>query len=361
MKAMIPVSIPVFLKGKPMQPITSALLAWYDRSARILPWRGIHDPYRTWVSEAMLQQTRVETVLSYYQRFLDRFPDLPSLAAADEPDVLKVWEGLGYYSRARNLLNGARMVMEQYHGIIPADPAQLRTICGIGPYMAGAIASIAFDVPVPAVDGNVIRVVSRLYGIRKNAAAPAVRREIESVAASLVPPERPGDHNQAVMDLGATICVPGTPDCERCPLSVFCDAYRTGDAPDLPVLPKARKPKSLSWTVLIIRSGNRVLLHRRTEKLLQGLWCFPMLEGFLSDSDLPARVESALRFTARNPLDRGTARHVFTHQIWEMRLFSLTADENAAAPAGYEFVEIPDIRNKALPAAMNAALRALNQ
>ena len=159
-----------------MHPITAALLAWYDRNARTLPWRGIHDPYRTWVSEAMLQQTRVETVLSYYDRFLSRFPDLPSLADADEADVLKLWEGLGYYSRSRNLLKGARMVMEQYDGCLPADPEQLRSICGIGPYMAGAIASIAFDIPVPAVDGNVIRVISRLYGIREDAAIPAVRR-----------------------------------------------------------------------------------------------------------------------------------------------------------------------------------------
>lgn len=344
-----------------MHPITDALLAWYDRSARTLPWRGIHDPYRTWVSEAMLQQTRVETVLSYYDRFLSRFPDLPSLAAAEEADVLKLWEGLGYYSRARNLLKGARMVMESCGGQLPADPEQLRAICGIGPYMAGAIASIAFDVPVPAVDGNVIRVVSRLYGIREDASFPAVRRNIESLAASLVPADRPGDHNQAVMDLGATVCVPGTPDCGRCPLSAFCDAYRAGDAADLPVLPKARKPKVIPWTVLVIRSGDRVLLRRRTEKLLQGLWCFPMLEGHLSAEDLPAAVKSKLCLPVSNPMSYGKARHVFTHQVWDMALFSLSAGENSAAPAGYEFVETGDIKNRALPAAMNAALKALNQ
>ncbi len=342
-----------------MHPITAALLAWYDRNARTLPWRGIHDPYRTWVSEAMLQQTRVETVLSYYDRFLSRFPDLPSLADADEADVLKLWEGLGYYSRSRNLLKGARMVMEQYGGCLPADPEQLRSICGIGPYMAGAIASIAFDIPVPAVDGNVIRVISRLYGIREDAAIPAVRRNIESLAAALVPPERPGDHNQAVMDLGATVCVPGTPDCGRCPLSGFCDACSRGDASDLPVLPKARKPKVIPWTVLILRSGSRVLLRRRTEKLLQGLWCFPMLEGHIPSKDLPAAVQSKLHLSARDPMEKGTARHIFTHQVWDMTLFSLTADANAPAPAGYEFVEIEDIKNRALPAAMNTALKAL--
>ena len=342
-----------------MHPITTALLAWYDQNARVLPWRGVRDPYRTWVSEAMLQQTRVETVLSYYDRFLARFPDLPSLAAADEADVLKLWEGLGYYSRARNLLRGASMVMEKFGGSLPADPTQLRAICGIGPYMAGAIASIAFDVPVPAVDGNVIRVVSRLYGIRDSVSVPAVRRKIESLATAMVPPERPGDHNQAVMDLGATVCIPGTPDCNRCPLSAFCDAFHCGDAADLPVLPESHRPKVIPWTLLIIRSGNRVLLRRRTEKLLQGLWCFPMLEGRLSPEDLTSAVSAKLRLSVRDPRDCGSARHVFTHQVWEMVLFSLSADGDAAAPAGYSFVEIGDVKNRAFPAAMNAALRAL--
>ena len=192
-----------------MDRITASLLSWYDRCARILPWRGFHDAYRTWISEAMLQQTRVETVLSYYPRFLERFPDLPSLARASETDVLKAWEGLGYYSRARNLWKGAKQVMEEYGGTLPSDPSELRRICGIGPYSAGAIASIAYDVPVPAVDGNVIRVISRLYGIRTDAFESGTRRRIEDLAVSLVPEQRPGDHNQAMMDLGATVCVPG--------------------------------------------------------------------------------------------------------------------------------------------------------
>ena len=342
-----------------MHPVTAALLTWYDRSARKLPWRGIHDPYRTWVSEAMLQQTRVETVLSYYDRFLERFPDLPSLAAADESEVLKLWEGLGYYSRARNLLRGARTVLEDFGGRIPSDPALLRGICGIGPYMAGAIASIAYDVPVPAVDGNVIRVLSRLGGIRKDASSPAVRREITSLAASLVPSERPGDHNQALMDLGASVCVPGTPDCARCPLSVFCDAFRQGDAADLPLLPKARIPRTIPWTVLIVRSGSRVLLRRRTEKLLQGLWCFPMLEGHPGTGELPALAWSALGLALRDLRPHGNARHVFTHQIWDMQLLSCTVAPDACAPEEYEFVDVAEIKNRALPAAMNAAIRAL--
>lgn len=344
-----------------MHPVSSALLSWYDRNARVLPWRGIHDSYRTWVSEAMLQQTRVETVLPYYSRFLSRFPTLSSLAEADESDVLKHWEGLGYYSRARNLLAGARQVMRDFNGSLPQDPEKLRKISGIGPYMAGAIASIAFDIPVPAVDGNVIRVISRLYNIVEDASRPAVRRKIESIAAELVPPERPGDHNQALMDLGSGICVPGTPDCSRCPLSSFCRSLSSGNPADLPVLPKSRPQKVIPWTVLIIRSGGRVLLRRRTEKLLQGLWCFPMVEGCLTPEEAAEAAYKALGLPARILCSCGKARHVFTHQVWEMNLISLLSETDLPAPKGYCWIPVPDIRKIALPSAMNAAVRALDE
>ena len=344
-----------------MEPLTATLLAWYDRCARTLPWRGFHDAYRTWVSEAMLQQTRVETVLSYYDRFLSRFPDLPALASASEAEVLKAWEGLGYYSRARNLWLGARQVMDSFGGVLPRDPDLLRQIRGIGPYTAGAIASIAYDLPVPAVDGNVIRVLSRLYGIRTDALAPDTRRRIDSLAAALVPEERPGDHNQAVMDLGATVCVPGTPDCGRCPLSSFCDAFRAGDAADLPVLPKAKPPKVIPYAVLLIFSGGRVLLRQRTEKLLQGLWCFPMFEGEPDAEELRKLIRGKLRLDCSLPADAGSARHVFTHQVWQMRLYRTDAEASASAPAGYTFVPLSRLRSLPLPAAMNAAVAALTR
>ena len=344
-----------------MHPLTAALLDWYDRCARVLPWRGFHDAYRTWVSEAMLQQTRVETVLSYYDRFLERFPTLASLAEAPESDVLKLWEGLGYYSRARNLHNGAMDVMQQYGGILPRDPEKLKKIRGIGPYTAGAIASIAYDVPVPAVDGNVIRVLSRIYGIRTDALQPDTRKHIEELAASLVPEERPGDHNQAVMDLGATVCVPGTPNCDACPLSAFCDAYKTGDAADLPILPKAKPQKIIPWAVLLIRSGDRVLMRKRTEKLLQGLWCFPMFEGESAPEDLLPLVSKKLHLYLSPLRDAGSARHVFTHQIWQMRLYKTDAEASASAPAGYEFIPLDQMKDLTLPAAMNAAVAALTR
>jgi A/G-specific adenine glycosylase len=344
-----------------MNNIPAALLDWYDRCARVLPWRGFHDAYRTWVSEAMLQQTRVETVLSYYDRFLSRFPDLPSLAAAPEADVLKSWEGLGYYSRARNLWKGAKQVVSEYGGVLPRDPVLLRKISGIGPYTAGAIASIAYDVPVPAVDGNVIRVLTRIFGIRTDALEPGTRRRIEALAISLVPAERPGDYNQAVMDLGATVCVPGTPDCSRCPLSAFCDAFRAGDASDLPVLPKARPQKTIPYAVLLIRSGNRVLMRQRTERLLQGLWCFPMLEGTFPSDELIAHVHRELNISCRDPKNAGSARHVFTHQIWQMQLYTMSAEASATAPAGYEFIALDRLSSLPLPVAMNAAASVIKK
>ena len=344
-----------------MDQITAALLDWYDRCARVLPWRGFHDAYRTWVSEAMLQQTRVETVLSYYPRFLERFPTLASLAEAPEADVLKVWEGLGYYSRARNLRKGAQQVMAEYSGILPRDPEKLKTICGIGPYSAGAIASIAYDIPVPAVDGTVIRVMSRLYGIRTDALVPETRRRIESLAAALVPAERPGDHNQAVMDLGATICVPGTPDCARCPLSLFCNACKAGDAADLPVLPKAKPQKVIPYAVLLIRSADRVLMRRRTENLLNGLWCFPMFEGEFTAEDLHRQVQKKLSLALSEPVPSGTARHVFTHQIWQMSIYETSAEASASAPDGYSFVPLDQLDQLTLPVAMNAAVSILTR
>ena len=344
-----------------MEPITAALLSWYDRCARELPWRGFHDAYRTWVSEAMLQQTRVETVLSYYPRFLDRFPTLFSLAEAPEADVLKAWEGLGYYSRARNLWKGAKQVASEYGGRLPSDPAELRKICGIGPYSAGAIASIAYDVPVPAVDGNVVRVVSRVFGIRTDVSAPAVRRRIEGIAASLVPAERPGDHNQAVMDLGATVCVPGTPDCGRCPLSSFCDAFRSGDAADLPLLPRAKPQKTVAYDVLLVLSGDRVLMRQRSERLLQGLWCFPMLEGAKTPEELFSQAEKTLSMALSAPVYAGSARHVFTHQVWQMTIYKTGAEASASAPAGYSFVPVSRLGDLAIPAAMSAAVALLTR
>ena len=337
-----------------MNPITESLLAWYDRCARVLPWRGIHDPYRTWVSEAMLQQTRVETVLNYYGRFLARFPSLRDLAEAPEEDVLKLWEGLGYYSRARNLHQGAGQVMRDYQGVLPSDPALLRKIKGIGPYTACAIASIAYGVPVPAVDGNVIRVISRLFLLPDNPLEPGPRRRIEELAEALVPADRPGDHNQAMMDLGATVCVPGTPDCGACPVAAFCRARAEGDPAELPNLPQARPPRIISYDVPVIAAENRVLVYRRKEKMLQGLWCFPLLEGSRTAEQLKREIEKKTGLRVELPGFQAPARHVFTHQVWEMKIWLCQALPGAAPSPDFSLISRADLERLPFPTAMKA-------
>lgn len=339
---------------------SSLLLKWYDQNARTLPWRGIHDPYRTWVSETMLQQTRVETVIGYYARFLERFPTVEALAAAPQDDVLKLWEGLGYYSRARNLHKGAQQVVAEHNGVIPDDVAALKRISGIGPYTAGAIASIAYDQPVPAVDGNVIRVVSRLKGIRENVGIPSVRRALEHAAAQLVPEQRPGDFNQAVMDLGAAVCVPGTPSCERCPLRKICDAYEAGDAEELPVLPRKTPPKQLHYDLCLVFAGERVLMRQRTETMLQGLWVYPMLEGEHTAKQLPRALQRLTKLSIGEASPVGEAKHVFTHQVWMMRMYIMHTEADAEAPEDWRFVTLEEMEQLAIPTAVRAA-RALVQ
>ncbi len=267
----------------------------------------------------MLQQTRVETVLSYFPRFMARFPTVKSLAEAPEQELLKAWEGLGYYSRARNLQKAAKQVMDTFGGQLPQTAQELQTLSGIGHYTAGAIASIAFSKQCPAVDGNVMRVVSRLKGIREDIGIPSVSRRLYEEAAALVPEGRPGDFNQAMMDLGATVCLPGSPDCDRCPLSVCCNGYQAGDAALLPVKMQARAPRQIAMGVGLITCEGRILAHIRREKLLGGLWVFVLLE----DGDTPAAMAdhlAGLGLEAEYAGDKGNARHIFTHRVWNMHL-----------------------------------------
>ena len=327
------------------------LLTWYDQHARCLPWRGIHNAYCTWVSETMLQQTRVDTVLGYYQRFIQRFPTVEALAAAPVDEVLKLWEGLGYYRRARNLHKGAQQVADM-GGVLPRSVAELKKISGIGDYTAGAIASIAYDQPVPAVDGNVIRVVSRVCGIRENVGIPSVKRRIAQEAASLVPASRPGDFNQAMMDLGATVCVPGTPACEKCPVAALCDAHREGDPEDIPELPRKNPPRVIDYDLCLIVSGEGVLMRQRTETMLQGLWVFPVLEDHHTLKQLPALIKRRL-LPVEDIQPAGEARHVFTHQIWQMKLYTMRT--SAPAPAGWRFIPAAELDTLAIPTAVRAA------
>jgi len=332
---------------------SSALLAWYDAGHRALPWRDTRDPYAIWVSEVMLQQTRAETVIGYYRRFLERFPTVRALAEAPEQELLKAWEGLGYYSRARNLQKAAKRIVAEHGGALPSDAGALATLPGIGPYTAGAIASIAFGRRVAAVDGNVERVIARVAGIREEVTVPSVGRAIRARAAELVPADRPGDFNNALMELGARVCVPGTPDCEACPVRPWCDAHREGDADLLPVKRRVRAPLVEKRGVAIVRWGGQVLVQRRIERMLKGMWQFPNA----LDAWEPSALLRALGLSAEWAGDAGEAKHVFTHRVWEMRLHRFVAQSPAEMPE-CRWVDAAGLDALPLPTAMRAAKKA---
>jgi A/G-specific adenine glycosylase len=261
------------------EKFAETLLTWYGQAARQLPWRGVRDPYGVWVSEIMLQQTRVETVIPYYQRWMKRFPDMASLAKASQQEVLSLWEGLGYYSRARNLQRAAKIVIEEMGGVMPQDVKTLQTLPGIGRYTAGAIASIAFGKDEAALDGNIRRVLARYFNVTEVARSPAGERILWDLAARHLPSSRAGEYNQAMMDLGALICTARSPDCQRCPLAKGCQARRLGIQEERPVT-RAKSPiPHYTVTAAVIcqpARRDRVLISQRPEDgLLGGLWEFP--------------------------------------------------------------------------------------
>lgn len=332
--------------------LSALLLAWYDQHRRVLPFRGTKDPYRIWVSEIMLQQTRTETVGAYYERFLALFPDIFALAAAPEQDVLKAWEGLGYYSRARNLRKAAQVIVSNYDGVFPADLEKLRALPGVGDYTAAAVASIAFDLPAPAMDGNLTRVLARVHDVREDVGTPSGKRHLRALGQEDMPGNRCGDFNQALMDLGATVCTPGTPDCDACPLRTLCGAYAAGDADTLPVKAAAVPPKELSVGVAIVTFGARTLLLERKEALLKGLWVFPLTEAGATPSEMETRLRQ-LGVRARLKKTFGQARHVFTHRIWNMTVYHYLA-EGLDAREG-RWASLAEMNSLPLPTAIRAA------
>jgi A/G-specific adenine glycosylase len=335
--------------------LSNTLLAWYDRHARVLPWRvpwpRKPDPYCVWLSEIMLQQTTVATVKDYFLKFVQLWPDVESLAATPRDDVLKAWAGLGYYARAHNLHACAKVVVEKHGGQFPPDYASLLGLPGIGPYTAGAIAAIAFDLPFAAVDGNVERVLSRLYAIETP--LPASKPEIKQRAQALVPQQRAGDFAQAIMDLGATICTPKNPACALCPWQQNCRGLAEGKATTLPrKAPKAGIPTRLGHAFVVVRDGKELLLRRRPETgLLGGMmevpgsaWQEQALRQPLGDAplQLPWR---------KRP---GVVEHTFTH--FHLRVTVWTADlaESSTAPLdpSYYWVDLADVDGEALPTVM---------
>ncbi|MBR2054668.1 MAG: A/G-specific adenine glycosylase [Clostridia bacterium] len=335
--------------------IHQRLLAWYDIHGRTLPFRGTKDPYRIWVSEIMLQQTRTETAGSYFLRFTQRFPDVFALADAEEQDVLKMWEGLGYYSRARNLHKAAKKVAYEWNGVFPADYEQLLSLPGVGEYTAAAVASIAFDLPHPAMDGNLTRVLSRVHGIREDVGIPSVKRQLLALAQKDMPSKRCGDFNQALMDLGASLCCPGTPDCDKCPLNSLCDACREGDADLLPVKAIQKPPLEIPMAVLIITCKNKILLSQRKEALLKNLWVYPLAEDVSTETEVKNTLgKMGLIPLSITPLEQ--AKHVFSHRVWHMQLWHVETEE-AKEKAGLWFT-YEQMQSLPIPTAVKAARAA---
>ncbi|HIT34464.1 MAG TPA: A/G-specific adenine glycosylase [Candidatus Faecousia intestinigallinarum] len=310
--------------------LPGALLPWYGEHKRDLPWRQDKDPYHVWLSEIMLQQTRVEAVKGYYARFLSALPNVRSLALAEEEQLHKLWEGLGYYTRVRNLKKAAQAVCRDYGGTFPKEYAQVLALPGIGEYTAGAICSIAFDQPIPAVDGNVLRVCARLTDSSRPIDDPAYKKEIRRALAEIYP-RQAGDFTQALMELGATVCGPNRPpECENCPCKAFCQGRRSGRAAGLPVKSPKRSKRLAQKTVFVFCAHGRYALNRRPDKgLLAGLWEFPNCDGFLEPEQ--ALAWAAEKLHPRDIRRQMERKHIFTHIQWDMRCYYIDVSEPGGA------------------------------
>ena len=308
-----------------MENFSVRLLDWFTKNKRPMPWRGTREPYHIWLSEVMLQQTQVSTVISYYNRFIQKYPTLETLASATDEDVLKLWEGLGYYRRCHNFLNAVRMVRDQYHGIVPADPDAFKDLPGVGAYTQAAVLSIAFDKALPVVDGNVIRVVTRVYRITEDSTKTGTRHRIHQRMQQLIPAENPGDFNQAVMELGALVCTPKNPACDVCPLTRDCGAFQDG-APHLyPNIPKKEKIPEYQVGLAVIWHDGKFLIQKRPSiGHLAGLWEFP--GGKCENGESP---EQALDRKCREELGLGvrivkkltTVTHGYSHFKIQVKVF----------------------------------------
>ena len=309
-----------------------SILLWYQKNKRDLPWRKTHDPYAVLVSEMMLQQTTVDTVLRYYDMFMTRFPDVFTLAAADESDVLGIWQGLGYYNRARNLWRTTKIIAQKYGGVFPDTYDAVRALPGIGPYIAGAVMSIALGQPYPAVDGNVLRVISRIFGLRDDVTRPAVRRDIEARVKAMMPPGHAGDFTQALMELGALVCRPKAPDCAACPVRDACAALAQGIVAELPVKTAKKRPLAMPLWAAVVTSPDAVLMeYRGRQTLLGNMWGVPLFKR--KDSTPPdVQVRDLLGIDAGQGRIAGHARHVFTHRRWEMDVVVYALDDAPDTP-----------------------------
>lgn len=334
------------------------LLYWYEHNARVLRWREEPKPYYVWVSEIMLQQTRVEAVKGYFDRFLMKLPDIKALAEAEEEQLLKLWEGLGYYNRVRNMQKAAKIVVQEYGGELPDDYEAIKKLPGIGSYTAGAIASIAFGIPEPAVDGNVLRVLKRIAASFDDITKDKVRKELEEDLRRIIPKDRPGDFNQSLMELGATVCLPnGKPLCERCPLMHLCRAHHRGVELEIPVKPPKKERKIEERTVFVIKQQYskplEIMLHKRpSQGLLSGMWELPNLEGHLTEKEVKALFPKAEVFRLPD------GKHIFSHVEWRLWCYEIIAFGRSGLPEGIQedavFFSIQEIKEQiSIPSAFD--------
>ncbi len=336
------------------------LLAWFDHGNRKMPWRNTKDPYKRWVSEIMLQQTKVDTVIPYFNRFMERFPDVSSLAMAEEDEVLKLWEGLGYYSRARNLLKAALMIQEKHGGRFPETEKEALKLPGVGAYSAAAVLSMAYDVSLPSVDGNVMRVYSRIYEREENILDPSVVKQVRKELSHLIPCDRPGDFNESMMELGAVICMPGIPDCLQCPVEGHCQTKRKGRQSEIPVRIKKGKRTVLEQHVYVLWSEKRdaVLLRKNPSKgLLGGLWAFPTETVETSKNREVELVQE--KEIGYNVEKVGVAKHVFSHQEWNMKIFE--AQVRGSEWQDYQWILLSDLNKLAFPEVYRKVFRMIPQ
>ena len=328
----------------------ATLLQWFKNNGRSLPWRETKDAYAIWLSEVILQQTRIVQGMSYWERFMAQWPTVNDLAAATENEVLKAWQGLGYYSRARNLHTAALQVMEL--GGFPQTFKELKTLKGVGDYTAAAIASIAFGEPVAVVDGNVYRVLSRYYGIETPIDSTEGKKEFQALAQSLLPINKPADYNEAIMDFGATQCTPNSPHCSACPLCETCVAFREQRINELPVKSKKVKQRERHFTYLCIEYEGKIAIHQRgAGDIWQGLWEFPQEEHLTSSEDSAWKTEAQL-------LQKGV-KHILTHQILLADIYLWQPTRRPQLPSEFIWIEKQDLENYALPRLIEILLKAV--
>lgn len=329
------------------QQFRQALVEWFNKEQRDLPWRHTKEPYKIWVSEVMLQQTRVDTVIPYYNRFMEKYPTAESLAYAPQEELLKMWEGLGYYSRARNLQAGVKEVVEIYNSVVPDNRVDISKLKGVGPYTAGAILSIAYGKPEHAVDGNVMRVLSRVLLIEEDITLPKTKKIFEEAVTMLIDPHNTSSFNQGLMELGALICTPTSPKCLLCPVREYCTAFQEGDPATLPIKTKKVKTKTIAYDVFVVRNqeGKYLVEKRPSEGLLANMWQFPMIERQdISITELAKKYQITVG-EVKIPLVN--FKHIFSHLKWEVESFSvdlITSEhlpDNAVFLAKEELLKLP--------------------